>query len=91
MMLTLGGRSISEDDLRKVEVKMAELAKQNNPYVRKPIPKAEAVNYFTEKGMNINWICCKGWPMEELLSIHREPLLTCVADLTFLILVSLRP
>jgi threonyl-tRNA synthetase len=46
----LGGRSISEDDLRKVEVKMAELAKQNNPYIRKPIPKAEAVNYFNEKG-----------------------------------------
>jgi threonyl-tRNA synthetase len=46
----LGDRSISEDDLRKLEVKMAELAKQNNPYVRKPMPKAEAVNYFTEKG-----------------------------------------
>ncbi|ANE49307.1 threonine--tRNA ligase [Flavisolibacter tropicus] len=46
----LGGRSISEDDLRKLETKMAELAKQNNPYIRKPMPKAEAVNYFTEKG-----------------------------------------
>ena len=46
----LGDRSISEDDLRKLEVKMAELAKQNNPYVRKPISKAEALNYFTEKG-----------------------------------------
>jgi threonyl-tRNA synthetase len=46
----LGDRSISEDDLRKLEVKMAELAKQNNAYVRKEIPKTEAVNYFTEKG-----------------------------------------
>jgi threonyl-tRNA synthetase len=46
----LGDRSISEDDLRKLEVKMAELAKQNNAYIRKEIPKAEAVNYFTEKG-----------------------------------------
>lgn len=46
----LGDRSISEDDLRKLEAKMAELAKQNNPYVRKAIPKTEAVNYFQEKG-----------------------------------------
>jgi threonyl-tRNA synthetase len=46
----LGDRSISEEDLRKLEVKMAELAKQNNTYIRKEIPKAEAVQYFTEKG-----------------------------------------
>ncbi|MGN6402374.1 MAG: threonine--tRNA ligase [Flavisolibacter sp.] len=46
----LGDRSISEEDLRKLEVKMAELAKQNNTYIRKEIPKAEAVQYFDEKG-----------------------------------------
>lgn len=46
----LGDHSISEEDLRKLEVKMAELAKQNNQYIRKAIPKAEAVNYFTQKG-----------------------------------------
>src|SRR3982751_2845933 len=39
----LGDRSISEEDLRKLEVKMAELAKQNNFYVRKEVPKDEAV------------------------------------------------
>jgi threonyl-tRNA synthetase len=48
--IDLGDRSISEEDLRKIEVKMAELAKQSNSYVRKEIPKAEAVQYFTEKG-----------------------------------------
>ena len=46
----LGDRSISEEDLRKIEVKMAELAKQNNTYIRKEIPKAEAVQYFSDKG-----------------------------------------
>lgn len=46
----LGDRSISEEDLRKLEVKMAELAKQNNTYIRKEIPKAQAVQYFTDKG-----------------------------------------
>ncbi len=46
----LGDRSISEEDMRKVEVKMAELAKQNNSYIRKEISKPEAVQYFAEKG-----------------------------------------
>ena len=46
----LGDRSISEEDLRKLEVKMAELAKKNNSYIRKEVPKAEAVQYFSERG-----------------------------------------
>jgi threonyl-tRNA synthetase len=46
----LGDKSISEEDLRKLEVKMADLAKQNNTYIRKEMPKPEAVNYFTGKG-----------------------------------------
>lgn len=46
----LGGRSISEDDLKSLEKKMNELARQNNAYVRKAVPKPEAVAYFEEKG-----------------------------------------
>jgi len=46
----LGDRSINEEDLRKLEVKMAELAKQNNFYTRKEISKKEAIQYFAEKG-----------------------------------------
>jgi threonyl-tRNA synthetase len=46
----LGDQAISEEDLRKLEVKMAELARQNNGYIRKEIPKTEAVKYFAEKG-----------------------------------------
>ncbi|MBD0332260.1 MAG: TGS domain-containing protein, partial [Chitinophagaceae bacterium] len=45
-----GDRSISEEDLRKLEVKMAELATQNNQYIRKEVPKKEAVEYFSRKG-----------------------------------------
>ena len=48
--IDLGDRSITEEDLRKIEVKMAELSKQNNTYIRKEISKPDAVNYFTEKG-----------------------------------------
>jgi threonyl-tRNA synthetase len=46
----LGGSQITEEDLVKLEKKMNELAKQGNSYVRKEMPKAEAVQYFTEKG-----------------------------------------
>jgi threonyl-tRNA synthetase len=48
--MDLGGRQVTEDDLRKLEVKMAELTKQNESYRRKEISKAEAVRYFSEKG-----------------------------------------
>src|SRR5215213_1257542 len=47
--MDLGDRTITEEDLRKLEVKMAELAKQNNQYVRKEVPKDEAVRYFSDK------------------------------------------
>lgn len=45
-----GGQSFSADDLKKIEDKMSELAKQANPYQRKSMSKAEAVAYFTDKG-----------------------------------------
>ena len=48
--MDLGDRKMSEEDLITLEKKMNELAKQNNAYLRKPMPKAEAVQYFTEKG-----------------------------------------
>lgn len=48
--IDLGGRSITEEDLRRLEAKMAELAKQNNSFVRKEIAKADAIAYFAEKG-----------------------------------------
>jgi threonyl-tRNA synthetase len=48
--MDLGGRQITEDDMRKLEVKMAELAKQNEGFRRQEISKAEAIKYFADKG-----------------------------------------
>jgi len=45
-----GGNDIKEEDLRKLEVKMAELAKKNQPYQRQEISKADAIKYFADKG-----------------------------------------
>jgi len=48
--MDLGDRKITEEDLAQLEKKMNELAKKNNAYIRKEVPKAEAVKYFTDKG-----------------------------------------
>ncbi|HLX92988.1 MAG TPA: threonine--tRNA ligase [Puia sp.] len=48
--IDLGGRSIVEEDLRRLEVKMSDLARQNEVYVRKEISKGDAVKYFSDKG-----------------------------------------
>ena len=47
--MDLGGRQITEEDLKALEKKMNELAKQNNAYTRQPISKRDAVAYFEEK------------------------------------------
>jgi threonyl-tRNA synthetase len=41
---------LSTDDFKKIEDKMLELARQNNPYLRKAISKTDGIKYFTEKG-----------------------------------------
>jgi len=48
--IDLGGRSIGDEDLKKVEEKMKELAKTNSVYKREDVPKEKAIAYFTEKG-----------------------------------------
>ncbi len=47
--IDLGENHITDADLPKIEAKMKELAKQKNKFIRKDMPKAEAVAYFTEK------------------------------------------
>jgi threonyl-tRNA synthetase len=48
--MDLGGRQLTDDDLRKLEVRMTELAKQAEAFRRREISKAEAVKYFAGKG-----------------------------------------
>jgi len=48
--MDLGDKKLTEDDLLVLEKKMNELAKANNAFVRKEVPKAEALSYFSEKG-----------------------------------------
>jgi threonyl-tRNA synthetase len=48
--IDLGDRKITEEDLVILEKKMNELARKKNVYIRKEMPKAEAIHYFEEKG-----------------------------------------
>lgn len=48
--MDLGDKKMNEEDLIALEKKMNNLAKQNSPYVRKEMPKDEAVKYFSNKG-----------------------------------------
>jgi len=48
--IDFGDYSVSEKDFPKIEQKMQELARQKQAFVRKEVSKAEALQYFTEKG-----------------------------------------
>ena len=45
-----GEKTLVEADLKAIEDKMIELARQKNPFVRTEVSKAEALRTFTEKG-----------------------------------------
>ncbi len=46
----LGDREFGEDDLPKVEQKMLELAREKNTFQRSEVSKADALQYFQDKG-----------------------------------------
>lgn len=47
--IDLGGKPFSQEDFKKVEDKMLELARQKSEYKRTSVSKADAIQYFTEK------------------------------------------
>jgi threonyl-tRNA synthetase len=48
--IDFGDYKFTSEDFAKLEAKMLELAKQENAYTRKQVSKAEALEYFTQKG-----------------------------------------
>lgn len=45
-----GEQSFSQDDFKKLEDKILELARNKSEYIRKEVSKSEAIDYFTKKG-----------------------------------------
>ncbi len=79
----LGGQPFSQEDFARIEEKMLELARQKNAYVRKPVSKADALNYFTQKATNTNSTCWSGSKTAPLRFIPRAASWTFAADRTF--------
>ncbi|NUN70354.1 MAG: threonine--tRNA ligase [Bacteroidetes bacterium] len=48
--IDMGDHSLTAEDLKKLEEKMAELAKRDVPFERREVTWEEAVDYFTKKG-----------------------------------------
>jgi threonyl-tRNA synthetase len=48
--IDMGDKTLSADEFKKIEDKMLELARQKNQYQRSAVSKADAIQYFTEKG-----------------------------------------
>ncbi|MDR6563988.1 MULTISPECIES: threonine--tRNA ligase [unclassified Arcicella] len=48
--IDMGDKTLSADEFKKIEEKMLELARQKNQYQRSEVSKADAIQYFTEKG-----------------------------------------
>jgi threonyl-tRNA synthetase len=48
--IDMGEHSLSSKEFEAIEKKMIELARQGNAYTRTEVSKADALNYFTEKG-----------------------------------------
>ncbi len=47
--IDLGGKTISQEDFKKIEDKMLELARLGSEFKRTEVSKADAIKYFTEK------------------------------------------
>ena len=48
--MDLGGRTMTEEDLRKLETRMNELARPGNAFLRQEISKNGAIQFFSDKG-----------------------------------------
>lgn len=64
---------LTEDDLRKIEARMQEIAQQNNPFVRNELSKPEAIRFFEAKGDNYKLeILSELDESEKAISIYNE-------------------
>ncbi|MCX7797568.1 MAG: threonine--tRNA ligase [Melioribacter sp.] len=64
---------LTEEDLVKIENKMLEITKQKNPFIRRELSKAEAVELFQKKGDNYKLeILSELDDSKDIISIYQE-------------------
>lgn len=67
-----GEHHISSDDFPKIEQKMLELAREKNAYIRKPISREDALNYFNEKGDEYKIELIEKRGIDEALTLYEQ-------------------
>jgi threonyl-tRNA synthetase len=65
-------RPFTPEDLAAIEQKMAELAKKDEPVVRKMMPRDDAVQYFESLGEHYKAEIIGSIPANELISLYSE-------------------
>src|SRR5262244_3445681 len=65
-------RPFQPEDLEKIEAKMVELAKKDEPVTRKVLPRDEAVAYFKSIGEHYKAEIIAGIPANEEVSLYTE-------------------
>ena len=61
-----GDKTLTPEELPKIEAKMQELANAKSEYIRKEVSKADAIKYFTEKGDQYKLELIEGLPDGEI-------------------------
>ncbi len=65
-------RSFTEDDLRAIEKRMAEIAKRDLPVNRRTMPRDEAIAFFREQGEEYKARIIEDIPANETLSLYEQ-------------------
>jgi len=65
-------RGFAEDDLRAIEARMQELAKQDQPVSRRVLPRDEAAAYFRSLGEEYKARIIEDIPQGEQISLYRQ-------------------
>lgn len=65
--------TLSEEDLKKIEERMVEISKKNNPFIREELSKDSAITFFKKKGDNYKLeILSELDELSEVISIYKE-------------------
>jgi threonyl-tRNA synthetase len=65
-------RGFTEEDLRRIEERMAEIAKRDYPVVRAVMPRDEAVKFFRDQGEEYKAEIIEAIPAGEKISLYRQ-------------------
>jgi threonyl-tRNA synthetase len=67
-----GGGTFTEDDLKKIEVAMAEIIERDAPFTREVVPREEAIRLFESMGESFKVEHIRTIPADQPISLYRH-------------------